>query len=60
MWILLAHSSRIRIYSKELIMARGQKIKIISETAKKIRKKGEIWQEAVKRATIELKKLKKI
>lgn len=41
-------------------MARGQKISIISDYAKKIRKEGEKWTDAIKRATLELKKLKKI
>lgn len=37
-------------------MPTGEKLKIISPYAKKIRKKGEKWQDAVKRATISLKK----
>lgn len=41
-------------------MAQGEKIKLISAHAKVIRKAGEKWQEAIKRATLELKKLKKI
>jgi cell division protein ZapA (FtsZ GTPase activity inhibitor) len=38
----------------------GEKIKLISAFAKKIRKEGEKWTDAIKRATNELKKLKKI
>ena len=38
----------------------GEKIKIISAHAKKIRKPNEKWTEAIKRATQELKKENKI
>ena len=41
-------------------MPTGEKIKVISAHPKKIRKKDEKWQDAIKRATIELRKLKKI
>lgn len=41
-------------------MPQGEKIKLISQHAKKIRKKEEKWQDAVRRATIELRKQKKI
>jgi hypothetical protein len=41
-------------------MPQGEKIKLISAHAKKIRKKDEKWQDAIKRATIELQKQKKI
>lgn len=41
-------------------MPSGEKIKLISQYAKEIRKKDERWQEAVRRATIELRKQKKI
>jgi hypothetical protein len=41
-------------------MPAGEKIKLISQHAKKIRKKDEKWQEAVRRATLELRKQKKI
>lgn len=41
-------------------MAQGEKIKIISAHAKKIRKENEKWTDAIKRATAELKKQKKI
>jgi hypothetical protein len=36
------------------------KVSMISAEAKKIRKQGEKWVEAIKRATIKLKKEKKI
>jgi len=38
----------------------GEKIKLISTLAKKIRKEGEKWTDAIKRATAELRKQKKI
>jgi hypothetical protein len=41
-------------------MAQGEKIKLISAHAKKTRKEGEKWTDAIKRASVELKKLKKI
>jgi hypothetical protein len=41
-------------------MPQGEKIKLISAHAKKIRKENEKWQDAIRRATIELRKLKKI
>ena len=41
-------------------MPAGEKIKLISQHAKQIRKKDEKWQEAIRRATIELRKQKKI
>jgi hypothetical protein len=41
-------------------MAQGEKIKLISAHAKKIRKQGEKWTDAIKRASVELKKQKKI
>ena len=41
-------------------MPQGEKIKLISAHAKKIRKKEEKWQDAVRRETIELRKQKKI
>ena len=41
-------------------MAQGEKIKLISAHAKKIRKKDEKWTDAIKRATQELKKQNKI
>jgi len=41
-------------------MAQGEKIKLISAHAKKIRKDGEKWTDAIKRASVELKKSGKI
>lgn len=41
-------------------MPTGEKMKIISPHAKKIRKKNEKWQDAIKRATLQLRKLKKL
>jgi hypothetical protein len=43
-------------------MAQGEKIKLISARAKKIwnKEKGEKWTDAIKRASAELKKEKKI
>jgi hypothetical protein len=41
-------------------MAQGEKIKLISAHAKKIRKEGEKWTNAIKRASVELKKQNKI
>jgi hypothetical protein len=38
----------------------GDKIKLISAHAKKIRKEGEKWTDAIKRASAELKKQNKI
>ena len=38
----------------------GEKIKLISAHAKKIRKEGEKWTDTIKRASAELKKQKKI
>jgi hypothetical protein len=38
----------------------GDKIKLISTHAKKIRKEGEKWTDAIKRASAELKKQNKI
>jgi hypothetical protein len=41
-------------------MAKGSTVKMISEYAKKTRKKDEKWTAAIKRAASELKKQKKI
>ncbi len=41
-------------------MAQGEKIRIINAYANQIRKEGEKWTDAIKRATAELRKLKKI
>lgn len=43
-------------------MAQGEKIKMISARAKKIwrKEKGEKWTDAIKRASAELKKEKKL
>jgi hypothetical protein len=38
----------------------GEKIKVISAYAKKIRKENEKWTDAIKRATLQLKKEGKI
>jgi len=40
--------------------AKGGKVALISAHAKKIRKDGEKWTAAIKRASVELKKLGKI
>ena len=39
---------------------KGEKIRLISAHAKKIRKEGEKWTDCIKRASLELKKQKKI
>ena len=41
-------------------MAQGDKIKLISAHAKKIRKEKEKWTDAIKRASAELRKIGKI
>ncbi len=41
-------------------MAAKSKIELISAHAKKIRKEKEKWTDAIKRASVELKKAKKI
>jgi hypothetical protein len=41
-------------------MAQGDKIKLISAHAKKIRKESEKWTDAIKRASAELRKIGKI
>jgi hypothetical protein len=46
--------------NKYFIMAQGQKVKLISAHAKKTRKVGEKWTDAIKRSALELKKQNKI